>query len=108
MGKKEAAVICNGTINTESIYDVHTKIKEIVESYKDINKRVADITTEVNENWVGKGHNEFQSQYKILIRKIEDFGDTLQDIYDGLVDAETKYEDADDEIRQEFAMAMEK
>ena len=53
----------------------------------------------------GKGCNEFASQYNILIRKIEDFGDTLQEIYDALVDAEQAYEDADDSIRQEFAMA---
>lgn len=106
MGKKEAAVICDGHIDTERIYNVHREIKKIVDDYKEINKRVADITSEVNENWVGKGHNEFESQYNMLIRKIEDFGDTLQDIYKALVKAETEYEDMDDDIRQDFTMAM--
>lgn len=106
MGKTDAAVICDGHINTQKIYDVHQEIKNIVDDYKDINKKVADITAEVNENWVGKGRNEFETQYKLLIRKIEDFGDTLQDIYNGLVDAEVAYEDMDDDIRQEFKMAM--
>jgi len=32
--------------------------------------------------------------------------DALQDIYDGLVEAEATYADADNEIRQEYVMAM--
>jgi Uncharacterized protein conserved in bacteria len=107
MGRQTAAaVICNGVINTSMIYDTHRQIKEIVESYKEVNLKVARITSEVNENWVGKGHNEFQSQYNLLIKKIDDFGDTLQDIYNALVEAEASYEDTDDDIRQDFAMAM--
>ena len=106
MGKKKAVVMSDGTINTQMIYDTHRQIKELVESYKEVNLQVSRITSEVNENWVGKGHNEFQSQYKILISKIDDFGDTLQDIYDALVEAEASYEDTDDDIRQDFAMAM--
>ena len=103
--KKKGVVIHSGTIETEVIYNTHTKIKAIVESYKETNLKVSRVTATVKENWVGKGCNEFTSQYNILIKKIEDFGDTLQEIYDALVDAEQAYEDADDSIRQEFAMA---
>lgn len=65
------------------------------------------ITSEVNENWVGSGNNEFQSQYRLLISKIDDFGDTLQEIYDELVKAEASYEDTDDDIRQDYKMALD-
>lgn len=106
MAKKKGAVICDGNINTQLIYETHREIKTLVKSYKEINKRVTDITADLKDNWVGKGRNEFESQYKILIGKIEDFGDTLQDIYDGLVKAETAYEDVDDEIRQKYVMSM--
>ena len=104
--KKGAAVISSGNIDTNIIYDTHCQIKELVESYKEINLKVTRITEDIKDNWVGKGRNEFQSQYKTLIGKIEDFGDTLQDIYDGLVEAEAAYEDADDEIRQKYVMSM--
>jgi uncharacterized protein YukE len=104
--KSNDVVMVEGTINTQDIYDTHTKIKEIVESYKEVNLRVDKITNTVNENWVGKGQNEFESQYKLLIKKIEDFGDTLQEIYDGLVDAEAKYESQDDSLRQTFVQAV--
>lgn len=107
MGKKDSAVICDGNINTAKIYSVHRQIKEIVESYKDVNAEVSEITIKIQEDWVGKGRNEFESQYKLLIKKIEDFGDTLQEIYDALVEAEAEYETADDSLRQEFVMSTQ-
>lgn len=108
MGNKKSVVICDGSIDSALIYDTHRQIKEIVESYKELNKKVSDITSEVRDNWVGQGRNEFESQYKLLISKIDDFGDTLQDIYEALVEAEASYEDEDDTIRQKFTMAMKK
>ena len=107
MGKKSsAAVMIDGSINSGDIYEAHTKIKEIVESYKDVNVRVNNITKTVNENWVGKGQTEFESQYKLLIKKIDDFGDTLQDIYEALVKAEAAYEEQDDNLRKDFVKAI--
>lgn len=100
--------IVDGLIDTAMINAAHRQIKSIVSSYKVVNKQVADITVRIQENWVGKGRNEFESQYNLLIRKIDDFGDVLQDIYDALVDAEAQYEETDDAVRQDFVQAMEK
>ena len=107
MGKKDSAIICDGNIDTAKIYATHRQIKEIVDSYKEVNLEVSQITTKIKENWVGKGRNEFESQYNLLIKKIDDFGDTLQDIYDALVEAEAEYETSDDGLRQEFVKAIE-
>lgn len=104
---KTGNVMCDGNINTEKIYDAHRKIKTIVESYKEVNLNVSKITQEIQNNWVGNGRDAFESQYEQLIRKIEDFGDTLQDIYDALVEAEAEYEKADDSLRQEFVMSQQ-
>lgn len=108
MGKKKGTTIVDGNIDTSKIYETHRQIKEIVESYKDVNLEVSQITKKIKENWVGKGRNEFESQYNLLIKKIDDFGDTLQDIYDALVQAEAEYETSDDGLRQEFVKAIEK
>lgn len=107
MGKKDSGIICDGHIDTGKIFETHSQIKEIVESYKDVNLQVSQITKKIKENWVGKGRNEFESQYNLLIKKIDDFGDTLQDIYDALVEAEAEYETSDDGLRQEFVKAIE-
>lgn len=96
------AQMARGNIDTSKIYDAHRKIYTIVDSYKDINLEVRNITQNVRNNWVGKGRNEFDTQYNLLIRKIDDFGETLKDIYDALVEAEASYEDADDKVRQDF------
>ena len=107
MSKKESAIICDGNIDTAKINATHRQIKEIVDAYKEVNFEVSQITKKIKENWVGKGRNEFESQYNLLIKKIDDFGDTLQDIYDALVEAEAEYETSDDGLRQEFVKAIE-
>lgn len=106
-GRGESPIICDGNIDTAKIYATHRQIKEIVESYKEVNLEVSQITNRIKENWVGEGRNEFESQYNILIKKIDDFGDTLQDIYDALVESEAEYETSDDGLRQEFVKAIE-
>ncbi len=107
MGKKRGTAVVDGNIDTSKIYATHQQIKEIVESYKEVNFDVAQITKKIKENWVGNGRNEFESQYNLLIKKIDDFGDTLQEIYDALVQAEAEYETSDDALRQEFVKAIE-
>ena len=107
MGKKDSAIICDGNIDTGKIYETHRQIKEIVEAYKEVNLEVSRITNKIKENWVGKGRNEFESQYNLLIKKIDDFGDTLTDIYEALVEAEAEYETSDDGLRQQFVMAIQ-
>lgn len=107
MEKKDGAIICDGNIDTEKIYQIHRQIKEIVGSYKEVNLEVSRVTNIIKKNWVGKGSNAFESQYKLLIRKIDDFGDTLTDIYDALVEAEAEYETCDDGLRQQFVMAIQ-
>lgn len=108
MGKKSSVSISGKNIDTAKINSTHKQVKTIVTAYNDVNLEVSQITKKVKENWVGKGRNEFESQYNLLIKKIEDFGDTLQDIYEALVKAEAEYEATDDTLRQEFAKVIEK
>ncbi len=107
MAKKSGNVIESGTIETKKIREAHQEIKKIVEKYKEVNQEVSEITMKVEENWVGKGRDMFESQYNSLIKKIDDFGDTLIDIYDALVKAEGEYGITDSEINQQFVMSME-
>lgn len=107
MAKDSGNVIVDGNIDTARIYAAHSQIKEIVSAYKNVNAEVALITQKVKENWVGEGRNEFESQYNLLIKKIDDFGDTLQEIYEALVQAEADYETSDNELKQSFKAAIE-
>ncbi len=100
-------VIVGGTIESVKIKEAHQQVKAIAESFKEANREADEITRQLRENWVGSGRNEFESQYNLLIRKIEDFGDTLIDIYEALVDAEAAYQTGDNDMKQEFKMAEE-
>lgn len=104
MAKKS---VVTGKIEVKYINDAHIKIKTIVSEFHDLKKTVHDTTNTLKENWVGDGRDEFESQYKYLISKMDDFSDALDDIYDALVEAEGNYEITDDSIRQEYAMSMQ-
>ena len=94
--------VVSGTIMTEKIKNTHVEIKKIVDAYAEVTLEVGKITLRAQENWVGKGENEFEAQYKILIRKIEDFGDTLLEIYEALVQSEADYQTSDNDQKQAF------
>lgn len=107
MGKEKVNVNI-GQIEVDKIRAAHEQIKQIVSSYKEVNLEVSKITQEVKDNWVGDGRNEFDTQYRLLISKIDDFGETLQDIYDALVQAEADYAANDDSLRQQYVQVLEK
>ena len=52
MAKDTDKAICSGNIDTAKIYAAHSQIKEIVESYNDVNLKVSKITLKIKENWV--------------------------------------------------------
>lgn len=105
-GKTSGAVV-QGTIESELIRQAHHDVKAIVDRYASVNLEVSNLTNQIKDDWVGEGRKEFEVQYNMLINKIKDFGDTLQEIYEALVEAEYNYQDVDDSIRQEFVMAMQ-
>lgn len=100
--------ICAGSIQTEEIRKAHEKIREIVTKYGTTNEEVHEITKKVKADWVGKGRDEFEVQYNYLIRKIDDFGDALQEIYEALVESEAEYQAADDELRKLYVDSTSK
>lgn len=107
MIEKYVPSMITGTIKQESIKEAHEKIKALVATFIEEKQEVAEITQTLKENWVGEGRNEFEAQYKILISKIDDFSDALDEIYDALVEAEAEYATTDDSIRQDYAMSMQ-
>lgn len=104
----EAKKLTSGTIETDKIQATHEKIREIVAKYDEAKAEIGLITTNVKKIWVGKGADEFENQYNILVKKVEDFGDTLTDIYTALVTAQGEYDTTDDSTRQTFAMVTNK
>lgn len=99
--------IVSGHIDEENIKAAIDEMTAIALSYREIQDKVNETTRTVQQNWVGKGRDEFETQYSILIRKIEDFGDTLEEICDSLIDAEAEYQKADNTMGRSYTKTRE-
>lgn len=107
MAMSEQKVV-SGHIETEKIKKAHETIRNLVHTYdQELRPGVTAITLKAKQNWVGKGRNEFESQYNLIIRKIEDLGDVLNEIYQGLVNAEADYATEDNDLKQDFNANIE-
>lgn len=99
--------IVSGHIEESDIQAAIEEMTAIALSYREIQEKVNSTTRTVKENWVGKGRVAFESQYNILIRKIEDFGDTLEEICDSLIEADKQYQKADNEMSRSYTKTKE-
>ncbi|MBM6977007.1 WXG100 family type VII secretion target [Intestinimonas butyriciproducens] len=103
MGKSKEA-LTSGSIHGESIAEARKKMYDMVHEFQEIKERINDTAESVKDHWVGRGRNEFETQYSLLISKIGDLGDSLDEMYEALVDAEASYGAADEDLRQSMAM----
>lgn len=102
-----ASKLTSGTIELEYIVAARKQMYDMVHTFLDIKERINTTTEQVKRQWVGKGRNEFETQYKLLIAKIGDMGDSLDEMYNALVDAEAAYGGADEDMCQSMAMASQ-
>ena len=103
MGRHGVGTRVAGTIKVDAIKSTREQVEKIVTRYGEINKEVAELKAEICNNWVGKGRSEYESQYEILISKIDDFGDTLVDIYNALIEAQAEYDLQDQSLQKELS-----
>ena len=106
MGKTETEIV-SGHIEESDIQAAIKKIQEVAMSYKEIRNTVDQTTRTAKQNWVGKGRDAFENQYDILICKIKDFGDTLDEICDGLINADAAYQEADNSLNRSYVKSTE-
>lgn len=95
--------VVSGHIDAGKIEETYHAVHNLVETFnKNLHPRMIGTTAIVKDNWVGKGRNEFESQYKLVISKFDDLGDVLAQIYNELVDAKAEYDTEDNKIKQDF------
>ncbi|BCN32352.1 WXG100 family type VII secretion target [Anaeromicropila herbilytica] len=95
--------------------NMHLETKYLKEANKEFEKalkELTDIKIDIEQHkrllytvWVGKSRDEFEYQYNILFNKISDIKDALDDMYDMMVNAQAKYDEVDDDIRQKIVMS---
>lgn len=100
----QARPLTSGTIEEKAISAAREKMYELTHQFISIQDRINQTSEMVKANWVGKGRNEFENQYNLLIAKIGELSDSLDEMYEALVDAETEYREVDNALRQEMVM----
>lgn len=101
------STVGKGTIETEKIGAARAKMLEILNKFRTVQGDLDTTKKNLCEDWVGEGRNEFQTQYQLLISKVSDIGDSLDEMYNALVEAEASYGDTDSEIRQGVVMSFQ-
>lgn len=85
----------SGKVDTSHFADAYTSIETMANSMKDVVDNLNDYKADIIENWVGKGRNQFEKSYKVLLRKMKDGTDITWDIYENLLKAEGELIQAD-------------
>lgn len=91
-------------LETKYLEDANKDFLKTLKSLEDIKKDIEDNVNLLYDVWVGKSRNEFERQYNLLFSKISDIKDSLDEIYNMMVTAQTSYDETDDDIRQKIAM----
>lgn len=100
------ADVVSGHIDSAEMSEAFTKMKELVDRYNEIKDGVENTNISLMDNWVGDGKDMYESQYALIVSKINDFGDIFTEMYNALVDATADYQDGDDKIRQDYVKAV--
>ncbi|ROR31761.1 WXG100 family type VII secretion target [Mobilisporobacter senegalensis] len=94
-------------LETKYLEDANKDFLKTLKSLEDIKKDIEDNVNLLYDVWVGKSRNEFERQYNLLFSKISDIKDSLDEIYNMMVAAQTSYDETDDDIRQKIAMGSQ-
>ena len=85
----------SGKVDTSHFADAYTSIETMANSMKDVVDNLNDYKADIIDNWVGKGRNQFEKSYKVLLRNMKDGTDITWDIYENLLKAEGELIQAD-------------
>lgn len=95
MAEKNTGGAGIGYLETRYFESVIQAFSKGTAEYDDIRSAVGDTIDKLLPTWEGDGKKQFEYDYDILYRQLEDIGDILYELYDALVEAEAAYIEAD-------------
>ena len=85
-------------INTSNFPDALESIKTMAKEMEEIVDNLNGYKENLLKNWVGKGRNQFERTYKVMLRKLEDGRDVTWDMYEDLISAQEELIQTDVDI----------
>lgn len=84
-----------GKIDTSNFPEALRSIETMAKSMETVVDNLNDYKAEIIANWVGKGRNQFEKSYNVLLRKLKDGTDITWDVYENLIKAQEELIQAD-------------
>lgn len=91
-------------LDTKKLLDAANKVDSCLKEYKEIIKRISNVTNDLIGNWYGEGRKEFEKDYSTIYQSLTDISDIMYDLYDSLVDSDATYVQTDEEIAKSLTM----
>lgn len=85
-------------INTSNFPDALESIKTMAKEMEEIVDNLNGYKENLLKNWFGKGRNQFERTYKVMLRKLEDGRDVTWDMYEDLISAQEELIQTDVDI----------
>lgn len=93
-------------LDTDAMYEAVQKYEEAVRAYEGEVSSMKKIVDKLLDTWEGEGKKAFVKDYQLFSRQLDDLMDVLMDLRKDLVDAETKFLDADADVSKSMACAL--
>lgn len=84
-----------GKVDTSNFPEALSSIETMAKSMGELVDNLNDYKADILENWVGKGRNQFEKTYKMVVRKLKDGRDITWDVYENLIAAQQEFIQAD-------------
>lgn len=95
-------------VNTDEMNVARVAFDDAMREYEKSKDSIKTSVDNLLEHWEGDGRKEFEYDYKLLTRQLEDLMEVLLDLRKGLVKAEESFISADAEVSKQIAVAAAK
>ena len=85
-------------VDTSNFPDALKSIETMAKAMEGLVDTLNGHKSSLLENWVGKGRNQFEKSYNVLIRKLKDGSKITWDMYEDLISAQEELIQADVDI----------
>lgn len=91
-------------LDTNKFSDAINAFKQGVEKYNGIKHSVQSKTVQLMASWDGEGATQFDKDYEVIYKQLDDLADVLYDLYDALIDAQAAYIKTDEALAKQFTV----
>lgn len=91
-------------LNSAAFNDAIDAFSSACESYKDTKLSVENATRVLLNRWEGLGATQFEKNYEIIYKQLEDILELMYEMHRGLIDAQSEYLLTDQELSKQFTL----